>query len=179
MEASVHSYNRTARVIHWISALVIVAMFVLGVWMVELNYYSQWYKQAPHLHKSVGILLALLTVFRVLWKGKTRSPEIEGKPLEIKLAKAVHHFIYLVLVIIFLSGYAISTADGRGIEIFNWFTVPGLGELFPGQADLAGVIHSLAAWTLIAMALLHAVAALKHHFINKDNTLRKMIGVSK
>lgn len=179
MKATVNSYNRTAQIIHWVSAIVIIGMFAVGVWMVELNYYSQWYKQAPHLHKSIGILLALLTLFRIVWKVKTLSPKIEGKPIEIKLAKAVHHFIYLDLLLIFLSGYAISTADGRGIEVFNWFTVPGLGELFPGQADLAGAIHALAAWTLIAMAGLHALAALKHHFINKDNTLRKMIGVLK
>lgn len=87
--------------------------------------------------------------------------------------------MYLLLVTIFVSGYLISTSDGRGIEVFNWFTVPGAGELFPGQSDIAGEIHFYAAWAVILIAGLHAIAALKHHFIDKDNTLRKMLGASK
>lgn len=179
MNAQVKNYNKVAIFLHWISAIVIIGMFVLGVWMVGLNYYSSWYKEAPHLHKSIGLLLAAMTLLRVIWKAKTSSPKIEGKRYEVVAATAIHHLIYLDLVLIFVSGYLISTADGRGIEVFNWFTVPGTGELFLGQSDLAGLVHSFAAWGLISMAALHALAAIKHHVINKDNTLRKMIGVNK
>lgn len=64
--------------------------------------------------------------------------------------------------------------------MFNWFTMPGAGALFENQADIAGNIHFYTAWGLIILAGLHAVAALKHHFINRDNTLRKMLtGASK
>jgi cytochrome b561 len=87
--------------------------------------------------------------------------------------------MYVILLALPISGYLISTEDGRGIDVFNWFTLPGLGALFEGQADMAGQIHFYAAWALILIAAVHAIAALKHHFINKDNTLRKMIGASK
>lgn len=179
MKQDVKNYNSVARFIHWLSAVVIIAMFAVGLWMVDLNYYSSWYQTAPFWHKSVGITLAALTIFRVVWKMVTATPSIEGKPYEIKAAKAVHHFLYLLLAILFLSGYLISTSDGRGIEVFSLFTLPGLGELFPNQSDLAGQVHYYSAFILIGFAGLHAAAAIKHHLIDKDNTLRKMTGAIK
>ncbi|WP_076588764.1 cytochrome b [Vibrio ostreicida] len=179
MASEVKNYNAVARVFHWVSALVVIAMFAAGLWMVDLTYYSEWYRTAPHWHKSVGLLLAGFTVLRVIWKVTTSAPHIEGNTLEKIGARLVHLAMYLVLFVLFASGYLISTEDGRGIDVFNWFSVPGLGALFDDQADLSGDIHFYAAWSLIVMAGVHALAAIKHHVINKDNTLRKMIGASK
>jgi cytochrome b561 len=179
MSRDVKEYNLIARLLHWLSAIVIVSMFGVGIWMVNLTYYSHWYHEAPFWHKSVGIILALFTIFRVVWKSVTLSPKVTGSRFEQIASKAIHHAMYLDLFIIFISGYLISTADGRSIEVFNWFSIPGAGQFFEGQADFAGVVHTVAAWSLIAMAVLHALAALKHHFISKDDTLRKMIGATK
>ena len=87
MATEVKNYNLTARVIHWVSAVVIIAMFALGLWMVELTYYSQWYQRAPHWHKSVGILLMLLTLIRFFWKVVTVSPKMTGSTFEQTVAK--------------------------------------------------------------------------------------------
>ncbi|AXY02976.1 cytochrome b [Vibrio alfacsensis] len=179
MDTQVKNYNLFARVMHWLSALCIIGLFAVGLWMVDLGYYSEWYRTAPHYHRSVGLLLAALTLLRIIWKQVTNSPSVVGKPFEVLAAKAAHSMMYLLLITIFISGYLISTSDGRGIEVFNWFTVPGAGELFPNQSDIAGEVHFYAAWAVILMAGLHAAAALKHHFIDKDNTLRKMLGASK
>ncbi|MEL7292644.1 MAG: cytochrome b [Pseudomonadota bacterium] len=179
MKSEVKNYNLLARAIHWLSALVVIGMFAVGWWMVDLSYYSEWYRIAPHWHKSVGLLLAGVTLFRLVWKTVTPSPKVEGAAYEVIGAKLAHLAMYGLLFALFASGYLISTEDGRGIDVFNWFTVPGLGALFEGQADLAGQVHFYLAWGLILLAAVHALAALKHHFINKDNTLRKMIGASK
>ncbi len=179
MDTSVENYNIITRVIHWLSALCIVGLFAVGLWMVDLSYYSEWYRTAPHYHRSIGILLAIVTLFRIVWKHMSASPKSEGKAFEIVTAKLAHSAMYLLLITIFATGYLISTSDGRGIEVFDWFTVPGAGELFPNQSDLAGEIHFYAAWAVILIAGLHALAALRHHFIDKDNTLRKMLGASK
>lgn len=178
MKSDVKNYNPVARAIHWLSAIVVIAMFGVGLWMVDLSYYSQWYKTAPHWHKSVGLLLAGLTIFRFIWKLVTPSPRPEGSALEIIGAKLAHMAMYVLLIVLFVSGYLISTEDGRAIDVFNWFSVPALGALFENQADISGQIHFYTAWALIILAAVHAIAALKHHFINKDNTLRKMIGAS-
>lgn len=179
MKSEVKNYNSVVRLIHWVSAFVVIGMFAVGLWMVDLSYYSEWYRTAPHWHKSIGILLALLTLLRVIWKFVTLSPKVEGNSFEKVGATLMHIAMYVTLVVLFVSGYLISTEDGRGIDVFEWFTVPGAGALFENQADTAGLIHFYAAWALILMAAAHALAALKHHFINKDNTLRKMIGASK
>ena len=179
MSSEVKNYNPVTRAIHWISAAVVIGMFAVGLWMVDLSYYSEWYRTAPHWHKSIGILLAGLTIFRIVWKKATVSPDIEGRPYEVIAAKLVHFLMYLALLTLFISGYLISTEDGRSIDVFDWFLVPSLGALFENQADISGEIHFYCAWALILMAGAHAAAAIKHHVINKDNTLRKMIGALK
>lgn len=175
MTKQITQYNRLAKLLHWSSALIIIAMFAAGLWMVDLDYYSQWYQLAPHWHKSVGLCLFALTVFRLIWKITTKAPKIEGTTTEIKIAKAVHHLLYTLLFLIFVSGYMISTADGRDIEVFNWFSIPGFGSFFENQEDIAGNIHYYLALTVIGLASLHVLAALKHHIITKDNTLKKML----
>ncbi|MGL4192324.1 cytochrome b [Vibrio misgurnus] len=179
-QLTVPHYNLIARSLHWISALLVIALFALGTWMMDLSYYSTWYHIAPQWHKSVGVLLVGLTLLRVLWKSVTASPQIDGAQWQKIAAKSAHHLMYIGLLVLFVSGYLIATEDGRGINVFDWFTVPGAGALFEHQADRAGIVHLYTAWGLIIMAVLHAAAALKHHFINRDNTLRKMLtGVSK
>ena len=174
MATQITHYNSLAKLLHWGSALLIIAMFALGLWMVDLDYYSEWYKLAPHWHKSVGLCLFAITLFRLIWKITTKAPAIEGKTWEKTTAKRVHQLLYILLFALFLSGYLISTADGREILIFNWFFVPGLGSIIDNQADLAGNVHYYLALTVIGLTSLHALAALKHHFIDKDNTLNKM-----
>ena len=159
MDNYVRNYNPLARAMHWISARAIFGLFGVGLWMVDLSYYSEWYKTAPDYHRSVGILLATVTVVRLLWKLVTTSPKVEGKSYEVAAAKIAHGFMYINLAVLFISGYLISTSDGRGIEVFNWFIVPSMGELFANQSDLAGTIHYYAAWVLIIMALFSIIGA--------------------
>lgn len=173
------NYSLFARTLHWFSAFSILGLFGVGLWMVDLTYYSEWYKSAPYWHKSIGLILAAVTVFRFIWKHVTVQPLIEGKTYEVLAAKLAHAVMYLLLFVLFASGYLISTSDGRGIEVFDWFVVPSMGELFENQPDIAGTVHYYVAFSLIGLVVVHVAAALKHHFINKDNTLRKMIGVSK
>ena len=83
--------------------------------------------------------------------------------------------MYLGLTGLFITGYLISTADGRAIEVFDWFSVPGFGSFIENQEDLAGEIHEIIAYGIMGLAALHALAALKHHFLDRDNTLTRML----
>jgi len=87
-----------------------------------------------------------------------------------------HSVLYLGLFLVMMSGYLISTADGRAISVFGLFDVPAVITSIPNQADTAGLVHEYAAWALVILAVLHALAALKHHFIDRDATLRRMLG---
>ncbi|WP_339348892.1 cytochrome b [uncultured Alteromonas sp.] len=161
--------------IHWLTFLVVVGMFASGLWMVDLTYYSDWYKTAPHWHKSVGLLFFAVTLVRLISRVSTQRPATFGNKFEKLASKLGHSAIYLVLLALFTSGYLISTADGRAIDVFNWFAVPGLGEFIEHQEDLADEVHFYLAWTLIVLTSLHGLAALKHHFIDKDDTLKQML----
>lgn len=165
--------------IHWLSALTVVGMFALGLWMVELTYYDDWYKKGPSLHKSIGITLFLLTLGRIVWRLQNITPDhlAAHKIWERKVAGIVHLLLYLLLFGVMISGYLISTADGRGIEFFGLFEIPATVQGLENQEDTAGVIHLILASTLIGIVLLHAGAALKHHFIDRDLTLRRMLGL--
>jgi cytochrome b561 len=167
-------WSRKLIVIHWLSAFVVVSMFASGLWMVDLTYYSTWYKTAPHWHKSIGLILFAVTAYRLTVRLRSERPPSFGNRAEHMASKVVQGLIYGLLMVLFLSGYLISTADGRAIEVFNWFSLPGFGAIVENQEDIAGDIHFYVACTLIGLATLHAIAAFKHHFINKDDTLRQM-----
>jgi cytochrome b561 len=144
--------------------------------MTGLDYYSSWYKTAPDLHKSFGILLALLLLSRLVAIRLFGKPAASGAGWQQKAAGIAHALMYALLLAIMVSGYLISTADNRGIIVFGLTEVPGFGEFFPEQADIAGTVHWYLALTLLALVVLHAGAALKHHFVDKDNTLTRMLG---
>lgn len=165
-------------VLHWLVALTVFGMFGLGLWMRTLDYYSPWYRTAPDIHKSVGILLLLVMLLRLLWRflSPPPAPLANHGPLTRLGGRAGHALLYLGLFALLVSGYLISTADGRPIEVFGWFQVPALITGIPDQEDLAGEIHEYLAWGLVGLAVVHALAALKHHFIDRDATLRRMLG---
>lgn len=170
-----NSYGWLSILMHWLSAVAVIGLFALGFWMVDLDYYSDWYQTGPHIHESVGILLAVMVVFRIVWKAINTNPHPVGTDLEKKAAHGVHGVLYLLMLLIFVSGYLITTADGRGIEVFNWFVVPSLGEFLNNQEDLAGEVHEIAAYILMGLVVLHAAAAFLHHFVHKDTTLVRML----
>ena len=82
----------------------------------------------------------------------------------------------MLLFALMLSGYLITTADGQPVYVFDWFTVPATLTL-DHQEDIAGAIHEVLAWSVISLALLHAAAAFKHHLLDRDRTLTRMLGL--
>lgn len=167
-------YGLISRLFHWLMALVIVVLFVLGWWMVGLDYYSPYYNSAPDFHRSAGILLLIALVARIGWRLMNVKPgDAELTPLERKASTLVHIGFYPLLIALLLSGYFISTPDGRPIDVFGLFSVPSFVQQ-KGLADTAGLVHRVLAYTVMAVALVHTIAALKHHFIDKSSTLTRM-----
>ncbi|KIV73371.1 cytochrome b [Pseudomonas otitidis] len=164
--------------LHWGVALVVFGLFGLGLWMVGLDYYSSWYKTAPDIHKGIGVLLFLVMGLRLVWRFLSPPPPApanHGRMTRLG-SKLGHLALYAGLFALMISGYLISTADGRGIEVFGMFEVPATLTTIPDQEDVAGVVHEYLAWGLVIFAGLHALAALKHHFIDRDATLVRMLG---
>ncbi len=176
-----HAYGWLTIVLHWLVALCVFGLFGLGLFMVDLSYYSSWYQTAPNIHKSVGILLLFTMLFRLFWRvinPKTASPS-NHKAWEKTGAKIGHLLLYVVLFFLMISGYLISTADGRAISVFGWFDIPASITHIQQQEEVAGDIHAFLAWSLMVLVAGHALAALKHHFIDKDSTLVRMLKPTK
>lgn len=167
-------YGLPTRIVHWLMAMAIVAMYLLGLWMVDLNYYSPYYRTAPDIHRSVGMLLLFMLVLRFAWRLVNDKPsDTELSLFERRIAQLVHWGFYPLLLALMVSGYLISTADGRPIEVFNWFSVPALVH-DKGIEKAAGEAHEfLADLTMIIIAL-HAAASLKHHFLDRSRVLARM-----
>ena len=172
-------YGLVAISLHWVVALTVIGLAILGLWMVDLSYYSPWYRSAPFWHKSIGLTLFAVMLFRLLWRWANPSPDHlpNHKRWELSLAGAVHVLLYLLLFVIVISGYLISTATGQGISVFGWFEVPALITGLASQADRAGAVHYWVAIGVLGLAALHALGALKHHFLDRDDTLRRMLGM--
>jgi cytochrome b561 len=173
-------YGLIARGFHWTLAVLLTALFALGLYMTGLTYYDPWYQDAFNLHRSFGILALALAILRILWVLFRPAPPLVAtlKPWERKAAHAVHGLLYAMTLGIPVSGYLISTADGRPVDVFGWFALPALLPPMEGMEEIAGRIHALLAYTTAGLVLVHSLAALKHHFLDKDDTLRKMLGSS-
>lgn len=171
-------YGLVSIVLHWGIALAVFGLFGLGLWMVTLDYYSPYNHSAPALHKSIGLTLLALMIVRLAWRFiSPPPPTLATYSAATRLgAKLGHAVLYLGLFAVLIAGYLISTADGRPIEVFGLFAVPASLTSIPDQEDVAGAVHLYLAWGLVIFAGLHALAALKHHFIDHDVTLTRMFG---
>jgi cytochrome b561 len=175
---SATQYGVVAITLHWVVAAVIIGLFALGYWMVGLDYYHEWYKEAPDIHRSIGILLFITMTVRVLWRmiNPRPAPLSTHQRFEIIAAHGAHILLYLLIFTAMVSGYLISTADGSSISVFDWFEVPSVTGRIKGMEDTAGLVHYWVTWSIVGLASVHAAAALKHHWFDKDDTLRRMLG---
>ncbi|WP_020559127.1 cytochrome b [Thiofilum flexile] len=178
LKNTTEQYGGVSITLHWLMALAIIALYFMGDYMVELTYYDKLYHTLPHIHKSIGILVGLTLVLRLAWLySHPRPAELPNTPdWQHLLARLGHIGLYLLIIALIISGYLISTAKGKGIEVFNWFEIPALLAESPERGEIAGKIHEYAATLLMLLVLVHAGAAFLHHFYWKDSTLKRMLG---
>ena len=161
---------------HWVSALVIVFLFGLGVYMRSLGYYDPWYHKGPALHISVGLLFAGLMLVRLTWRASNPLPaDLDSNRLQNLAAKLMKWAFYLLILVVLASGYMITTAEGEAADVFGWFAIPPFAEFSADTVDFVGAMHKYLAWTIIGLAIVHSLAALYHHFVKRDRTLVRML----
>ncbi len=172
------SWGLLAIILHWLVAVSIVGLFSLGIWMTSLDYYHPWYQQGPDTHRSLGILFLLVILLRLGWRlvETIPKPHPNHKYWEVQGARIAHLLLYLIPILVVMSGYLMSTADGRGVSVFGWFEIPASFTGLVEQEEVMGELHELLAWGLISVATIHAAGALKHHIIDKDSTLTRILG---
>ena len=170
-------YGLVAIGFHWSIAIAFTGLVGLGAWMVGLTYYDPWYNDSLALHKAVGIVVLALALAKFCWKLVDRKPGYgpEVSAYERAGATAMHWFLGALLIVLPVTGYLISTSEGAGIDVFGLFEVPAFFDVSTGARDRAIDIHYYLAYGGIALVGIHAIAALKHTFVDKGSTLIRML----
>lgn len=178
MSSTAKNYDAISVVIHWLIALLVFALFFSGLWMVKLDYYSPWFQLAPWWHKGLGTLTFSLVSLRFVLRFFRAKPTALSSynPWQVVLSKIVHSMMNWLVVLLMLSGYFIVTAQGQPLILFDVIKIPALLDSVVNLEDKAGWLHYYLANGLIALALGHMVMALKHHYIDHDATLARMLG---
>jgi len=169
-------YGLLSIALHWSVALIVLILLPLGLWTTSLDYYDPWYKKGPDLHRSLGVIAGILIMLRITWRFYNVQPKTFARHWEQRLARLSHSLLYLLPILLIISGYLTSTADGRPVDVFDWFSIPAVLSNLENQEDIAGWMHYILGLTLIFTIFLHVTGALKHHFIDKDNTLKRIFG---
>ncbi|MBV1915322.1 MAG: cytochrome b [Pseudomonadales bacterium] len=173
---SQHHFGLITKLLHGTVALLMIGLIGLGWYMVDLSYYDRWYNDSLSLHKAFGMVLLLTALFKIAWTLLNTRPEFSSvmASWEKFLAHSTHGLLLLLLVLIPISGYIISTSAGDSISVFNWFDIPALFSVTEEWRDIAIELHYFLAYGALLIIVFHVVAALKHQFINRDGTIRKM-----
>ncbi|HSY09177.1 MAG TPA: cytochrome b [Steroidobacteraceae bacterium] len=172
-------WGSVAQFLHWLIVALILTQVILALAASELHGMAKLAMLARH--KSVGITILMLAVVRLLWRLVNPTPPLPLtlKPYERFLAHFTHAALYVLIFAMPLSGWIMSSARGFPVSWFNRFQLP---DLVPKNRPLYEAMlttHKALALTLGAVATLHFLAALKHHFVLKDTVLRRMLPFTK
>lgn len=169
------TYNLTARTLHWLMAVLIVGLLILGIYMHELPLSPQKL-QLYAWHKWAGVTAFALVLFRLYWRLTRPAPPLPEhmSALAKFAAHAAHSLIYILLVLIPLSGWLMSSAKGFQTVYFGMLPIPDLLTKDRELGELLTEVHKLLNISFIAVLLGHVGAALYHQFIRKDGLLKRM-----
>jgi cytochrome b561 len=162
--------------LHWITAIFVIGLCCVGLIMTNLPT-GAFKMQVYGLHKSFGLTVLALTLFRLLWRLLSKVPEtLANTPRWQRMAaSATHSLLYLLLLFLPLSGWLYNSASGFPLKYFGLFKIPKLSGFDRHLKSLAGDAHETLFYVLALVLLIHALAALKHHYLDKDTTLSRML----
>ena len=166
-------YTKTAIWLHWLMALLILLVFPLGLYMHGLSLSPVKLKLFSY-HKWAGILLLLLALLRVLWRMTHRPPPLAVSRWQQLTSTAVHHALYLLLVLVPLSGWLMSSAKGFQTVLFGILPLPDLVAKDKALGMLLESWHQGLNYLLLLLVAAHIAAALKHKLIDRDQVMSRM-----
>lgn len=169
-------YTTMAMALHWLTALLIFVAFPLGIYMHEMAL-SPLKLQLASYHKWLGVTIFMLTVARLVWRATHTPPPLpETIPQwQQRAAHGLHSLLYVLLLAIPLTGWLMSSAKGFSVVYLGLVQLPDLVGKDKALGDLLAEVHEMLNFGLFLLVGMHIAAALKHHFIEHDDTLRRML----
>jgi cytochrome b561 len=170
------SYTKTAKILHWLMAILLFGLLALGFYMHDLPLSPEKLKLYSW-HKWAGVTAFLLVAFRLLWRLTHRPPALPSSMPRLMqfAAHAGHLLLYVLMIAIPLSGWLMSSAKGFQTVYFGVLPIPDLLDKNKEIGDLLALVHKSLNLLFIAVLAGHIGAALKHHFIDKDDILTRML----
>ena len=170
------SYTNTAITLHWLVAFLIIGTFPLGVIMSDLPF-SPLKLQLISYHKWLGVSIFLLVIARLAWRVTHKPPAFPATmpAWQKRAANGLHYFLYLLVFIIPLTGWLMSSAKGFQTVYFGVLPLPDLIGKDKALGNLLAEVHQTLNFLLLGLVIVHIAAALEHHFIDHDSTLSKML----
>jgi len=162
---------------HWTLAALVLGLLVTGLVIAEVLPESTRGYLIP-LHKQVGIVAAVAVIWMGLWRftQKSRPGPVAGTtPPEAKVRAAMHAALMLATALLALSGVMMSILGGHDVSVLGLFTIPASGG-DESQAAVPHLVHKYVGWAMVVAVILHAAVGVKHHVLNKDETLTRMLG---
>ena len=170
-------YDLISRINHWLIAIAIIGMLALGLFFEFGGLPCEEKRWLVDLHKSFGVLVLIYGVWRVLWRVIQGFPKSDDNtmPQWQEVASKIAHWALLAGILIMpISGVVASIFNGRSIAVFNWFSIPAQAQI-AWLSSIAGYTHRYAGFTLAFIVAIHIAAALKHHFVDRDSVLIRMV----
>jgi cytochrome b561 len=168
-------YSGVAIALHWLVALLIFGALALGLYMVDLKL-SPTKLKLYSWHKWLGVTIWLLVVVRLGWRLIRRPPPAPPMPAwQRRAAAATHVLLYVLVLVIPITGWLFSSASGFPVVYFGVLQLPDLVGKDKGLAELFQSVHAALNYVLMAIVTVHILAALKHHLIDRDTVLHRML----
>ena len=172
------AWGMVSMAFHWLLALLIVGQFALG-WVAEEMRLSPRKFDLFVWHKSIGVTILSLVVLRLLWRLLNPPPAAAAgtSPWERRAAMAGHALLYLLMFAVPLSGWWVSDTSRIPFKLYWTIAVPDLMEANGEASKLAAGVHEFLTTLLMLVVAGHVLAALRHHFLLRDETLSRMLGL--
>lgn len=172
-------YGRMAISLHWLTVLLLALVFPLALWMGSFADGDPHQAQVLIYHQSVGFLILVVVMFRVVWRTGHAAPQLQHVTGLDKLALGVQRTMYGLLLIIPIIGWLTLSAGGHPVRFFAWFSLPDLLSRNHALHETLGDVHQFLAYSLLGLIGLHVLAALKHHYFERDAVLSRMLPMMK
>lgn len=174
------TYTKTAKFLHWLLAIAIISLFAFGFYVSNLPFSPLKLKMLSY-HKWAGVTFFMLALIRLSWRIMNRPPSLplHMGQIERQIAHGGHAMLYLLMLAIPLSGWLMSSAKGFQTVLFGVLPIPDLLEKDRELGQMLLTVHLALNLLLAAIVVGHVLAALKHHFIDKDTVLTRMLPIGR